>query len=236
MTQQTEIGSPVMKRTIIVVGGTAGAALRLDAARHGWHGVEIRSIEQVAARLAGGFLQPIDGEVLGNAAAEAIAALPAEELGDLGDIADLPGLPMALASTLSKVWHADIELSTRARLRPDVPRLATLARLEAAVIERLPHAMLTPTALARRAIARVAHAPRILGPIECRFLPDLAPCWRPLVIALSQVGSVTWNAGRGPAFQVSSGARLGAGRRSEHDDSARDLSRAAGGDLCDGAA
>jgi hypothetical protein len=188
-----------MKRTIVVAGGTAGAALRLEAARHGWHGVEIRSIEQVAARLAGGFLQPIDGDVLGNAAAEAIAALPAEELGDLGDIADLPGLPMALASTLSKVWHAGIELSPRARLRPDVPRLATLARLEAAVIERLPHAMLTPTALARRAIDRVAHAPRILGPIECRFLPDLAPCWRPLVIALSQVGSVTWNAGPRPA-------------------------------------
>ena len=60
MLQQTEIGSPVMKRTIVVEGGTAGAALRLEAARNGWHGVEIRSIEQVAARLAGGFLQPID--------------------------------------------------------------------------------------------------------------------------------------------------------------------------------
>jgi hypothetical protein len=187
-----------MKRTIIVVGGTAGAALRLEAARHGWHGVEIRSIEQVAARLAGGFLQPIDSDVLGDAAAAAIAALSAEELGDLGDIADLPGLPMALATILSKVWLADIELSARARLRPEIPRLATLARLEAAVIARLPRAMLPPTVLAGRAIDRVAHAPRILGPIECRFLPDLAPCWRPLVIALSQIGSVTWNAGPRP--------------------------------------
>ncbi len=88
-----------MKRTIIVGGGTAGAALRLEAARHGWHGVEIRSIEQVAARLAGGFLQPIDADVLGDAAGAAIAAVSAEELGDLGDIADLPGLPMALAAT-----------------------------------------------------------------------------------------------------------------------------------------
>jgi hypothetical protein len=172
-----------VKRTIIVGGGTADAALRLEAARHGWHG---------------GFLQPIDADALGDAAGAAIAAVSAADLGDLGDIADLPGLPMALAATLNKVWLADIDLSARARLRPDVPRLATLARLEAAVIERLPHAMLPPTVLVRRAIERVAHAPRILGPIECRFLPDLAPVWRPLIVALSQVAPVTWNVGPRP--------------------------------------
>ena len=187
-----------MKRTIIVSGGTAAAALRLEAARGRWHGVEIRSIEQVAARLAGGFLQPVDGDVLGDAAAAAIAAMPAEELGDLREIADLPGLPVALTTSLTKAWLADIDLSARAGDRPDVLRLATLARLEGAVLERLPPAMLTPAALAQRAIERVRHAPRILGPVECRFLPDLAPVWRPLVLALSEVGPVTWDAGPRP--------------------------------------
>jgi hypothetical protein len=187
-----------MKRTIIVAGRTAGAALRLKAARGAWHGVEIRSIEQVAARLAGGFLQPVDTDVLGDAAAAAIATLSAEELGDLYGIADLPGLPAALVATLSKVWLADIDLPARASAAPDVPRLAALARLEAAVLGTLPPSMLPSAALARRAIDRVVHAARVLGPIECRFLADLAPCWRPLVIALRDVVPVTWNAGARP--------------------------------------
>jgi hypothetical protein len=187
-----------MKHTIIVSGGTAAAALRLEAARGGWHALEVRSIEQVAARLAGGFLQPVDGDVLGDAAAAAIAVVSADELGDLRDIADLPGLPMALAMTLTKAWLANIDLSARARERPDVARLATLARPEAAVLERLPPTMLPAAALAQRAMERVGHAARILGPVECRYLPDLAPVWRPLVVALSQRGSVTWNAGPRP--------------------------------------
>ena len=184
-----------MKRTIIVSGGTAAAALRLESARGCWHGVEIRSIEQVAARLAGGFLQPIDGDVLGDAAAAAIDTVSAEELGDLREIADLPGLPMALAATLTKAWLANIDLPARAAARPTVARLTTLARLEVAVMERLPPAMLPADALAQRAIEHVGHAPRILGSVECRFLADLAPVWRPLVMALSEVCPVTWNAG-----------------------------------------
>ena len=43
-----------MKRTLIVAGGTAASARRLEAARTRQHGLEIRTLEQVAPRLAGG--------------------------------------------------------------------------------------------------------------------------------------------------------------------------------------
>ena len=187
-----------MKRTFIVAGGAAAATLRLEAARHGWHGAEIRSIEQLAQRLAGGFLCPIEADTLTDAAADAIRSASAADLGDLVAISDLPGLSGALAATLTKVWRADIDLEARAACQPGVARLTTLVRLEAAILTRLPRAMLRPADLVRRALDRIAHAPSVLGPVECRFLPDLAPCWRPLLVALAEKLNVTWNAGPRP--------------------------------------
>jgi hypothetical protein len=151
-----------MKRTIIVGSGAAAAVLRLELARSGSHGTEVRSIEQVAARLVGGFCQPVARDLLAETAGAVIAALSAEELGDLCGIADLPGLPGALISCLRKVWLADIDLAERARREPGVARLSTLVRLEAEVLARLPSNMLSPAALARRARERVAHAASVL--------------------------------------------------------------------------
>src|SRR4051794_34353929 len=102
----------------------------------------------------------------------------------LVSIADLPGLPGALAATLNKVWHANIDLAQRATERPDEPRLATLARLEQAVLERLPRAMLRPGELARRAILRFRHIDAVLGTVECGYLLDIAPCWSGLIMFL----------------------------------------------------
>ena len=187
-----------MKRTIIVAGGAAAAALRLETARAGAHGCEIRSIEQAAARLASGFLGPVETDALTEAAAEIVRDASEADLGDLVSISDLPGLPNALASTLGRAWSAGIDLAERAHAQPGSARLATLAKLEAAILTRLPTAMLRPADLVQRALRRIAHAPRVLGPIECRFLPDLAPCWRPLLLALARHVDVAWNAGPCP--------------------------------------
>ena len=187
-----------MKRTIIVAGGTAAAAMRLEAARQHWHGVEIRTIDQVAVRLAGGFLKTIDGESLASATAEVIQATPKAALGDLASIADLPGLPTALASTLTKVWNADIDLAKCAAEQPEVQRLVVLARLEAAVLQRLPPAMLRPADLVRRALDRLPLFTTILGEVELGYLLDVAPCWRLLLLLLHRPRKVFWRAGAYP--------------------------------------
>lgn len=187
-----------MKRTIIVAGGTAAAARRLELARKGQHGTDVRTIEQVAERLAGGFLRLVDGDTLAHAAAEALAAMPVEALGDLHAIADLPGLAGTLASTLNKAWLADIDLATEAASQPDVPRLRALAGLERSVLERLPPGMLAPRQMARRAlrgVARVAHGVDVLGEVELGLLMDVAPCWRPLLLALHSLKGLRWRSG-----------------------------------------
>ena len=173
-----------MRRTIIVADSVAADAMRLKLARAQAHGSQVWTIGQVAARLAGGFLGPIDGDLLAQAAARAIAAIPVAALGDLGAIAGLPGLPGALVGTLKKVWHAGIDLTDEAAARPQVTRLAVLARLEAAVLAQLPPAMLTPGALVARALDRLRHAPAVLGPVSCDRLLHVAPCWHKLLDAL----------------------------------------------------
>ncbi len=183
-----------MKRTLIVAGGTAASARRLEAARKHQHGLEIRTVEQVAQRLAGGFLRLIDGDTLVRSADEAIRATPVAELGDLHAIAGLPGLPGALAATLNKAWLAGIDLATEAAVLPDGTRLATIARLERAVLDRLPRGMLRPGDLARRAVERLAHAPAVLGPVELDYLLDVAPCWRGLLNGLQPSG-LAWRSG-----------------------------------------
>ncbi len=52
--------------------------------------------------------------------------------------------------------------------------------------------------MAAAAAARIDHAPAILGPVEFVGLLDLAPCWRPVVIALAQRVAVTWASGPRP--------------------------------------
>jgi len=184
-----------VRQTIIVAAGHAAAQQRLALAREGRHGVEVRSMEQVAARLAGGFRRPVDSDVLCELAGEVVRDASPDQLGDLNNIADLPGLPTSLAATLTKTWQAGIEL---AALAPDAPRLAALAGLETAILARLPTGMLRLPDLVKQALQRLDHAPALLGSVECRFLPDLPPCSRPLLIALARRVKVTWNAGPRP--------------------------------------
>src|SRR5437660_4026881 len=96
------------RRTIVVHTRLAGHMARVEAARAGAHGVQIVTMGQVAARLAGGFMRPIDPEALRDAVR---AALPATDLGELEPIKQLPGMLRAAVNTLDKVWRAGIDFA-----------------------------------------------------------------------------------------------------------------------------
>jgi hypothetical protein len=142
---------------------------------------------QMAARLAGGFLAPIDTGSLQDAVRE---ALPETDLGELENIKSLPGMVRAVVSTLEKVWQANIELSSQSH-----PRLQALAALERNVLGRLPPYMKKPKTLVELACARTAYAGALLGPVAIRGHSEMPVCWRPLVDALSDVVPMIWVAG-----------------------------------------
>jgi hypothetical protein len=176
------------RRSIVVHGRLAAQTTRLAAARAKAHGTQILTTEQLAARLAGGFVRPIERTALQDAVRMALAS----DLGELDAIKDLPGMVRAGVDTLQKIWRSGLSLSGREH---EHPRLAALARLEAAALAALPAAMLRPADLVTRALDRLAFAPAVLGPIEIRSITEMSPCWRPLLFALAQVVPVTWSAG-----------------------------------------
>lgn len=163
--------------------------IRLRAARNRLHGLQVMAFEHLAARLAGGFSTPIDNESLRSAIQR---ALPETELGELDGIKQLPGMVDAAADTLHKAWRAGLDLAARAG---DHPRIQSIARLEKAVLERLPSAMMRPSDLVAAAMQRLEHAPALLGPVEIVGITELSPCWRPLLRALAGHTPVRWIAG-----------------------------------------
>jgi hypothetical protein len=162
------------------------------------------SFEQLAVRLAGGFVKPIDDESL-RAAIQMV--LPATALGELDSIKLLPGMINASADTLYKVWRAGIDLAARAG---EHPRLDSIARLEAAVLAQLPSSMMRPTDLVAQACLRLVHAKSILGPVEIVGITELSPCWRPLLHALTAHIPVTWTAGprKTPSWLAATGVSV----------------------------
>ena len=164
--------------------------LRVDAARQGANGVQILTMGQLAARLAGGFLQPIDTDALLEALR---AALREIRFPGFDSIQDLPGMARAAAGTLDKVWRAGIDLSAS-----DHPRLRALHDLEAEALRRLPPSMKRPQDLVGLALARAPLAPRLFGAVEIHGHSEMSPCWRPLLAALSDVTKIAWVAGRRP--------------------------------------
>lgn len=166
--------------------------LRLGAARNRRHGLQVMSFEQLAVRLAGGFVGPIDEESL-RAAIQAV--LPEIPLGELESIKLLPGMVGASAEALRKAWCAGIDLTARAG---DHPRLDSIACLEAAVLARLPAGMMRPTELVAAACRRLEYASTIFGPVEIVGITELSPCWRPLLQELTAHTPVQWTAGPRP--------------------------------------
>jgi hypothetical protein len=163
--------------------------IRLRAARDRLHGLQVMTFEHLAARLAGGFSRPIDNESLRAAIQQ---ALPETELGELDGIKQLPGMVEAAADTLHKAWRAGLNLAARAG---DHPRIQSIARLEGAVLERLPPSMMRPSDLVAASMPRLEHAPALLGPVDIVGITELSPCWRPLLRALAGHTPVRWIAG-----------------------------------------
>ncbi|ACK86170.1 PD-(D/E)XK nuclease family protein [Methylorubrum extorquens] len=179
----------VARRTVVIQGRLALSDGRLAAARRREHGVQFMTVDRMVARLAGGFARPVDDEtlkvILGTVLAET-------DLGELDPIKALPGMIDAAAESLKKAWSAAYDLSGEG-----VPggRIASIRRLEEAVLAQLPAGMMRPVDLAGAARARIVHAPRVLGPVEIVGLADLPPCWRDTVACLARHVPVTWVAG-----------------------------------------
>ncbi|TAH66235.1 MAG: hypothetical protein EWM45_11915 [Rhodopseudomonas palustris] len=178
---------PAPRRTVIVHTVHSGRMLRTEAARANAVGLQIMTMGQLGARLAGGLLRPIDPEALFETVA---AVLPELDMGELEPIKDLPGMPAAVVATFDKVWRAGVDLSAVGH-----PRSDALAALEEEVVRRLPASMKRPSELVVLAIERIGHAATAIGPLEIYSHSEMSPCWRPLLGELTKVIPVTWVAG-----------------------------------------
>ena len=182
-----------VRDTVITHSRLAWRHERAQAAAASHHGLQALPIEGLAARLAGGFLQPIDPDALKAAVTKALSA----DLGDLDRIKDLPGFPRAAAATLSKAWAAGLDLAhLAATAEPEAAsRLAAVARLEEEVLRHLPLSMCRPADLVSAALARASYARVLFGRIAVLGRTEMSPVWRPLLAALAAETDVQWIAG-----------------------------------------
>lgn len=180
-----------MQKTLVVHHRHAWRGYRTDAAIDGSQGVVLLTIDQLAARLAGGFLQPIDSDDLKTAVATAII----QPLGELDAIKELPGFPRAAASSLAKAWSAGLSLEEEADSCIDPTaktRLASLAVLENEVLTQLPGNQLRPRDLVSKASTRVEHSRAIFAPIDIHGRTEMSPVWRPLLSKIAEHTEVVW--------------------------------------------
>ena len=142
-----------MRETFIIHSRLSLRQARGAAAVERQHGLQAIAIEHLVARLAGGFLQPIDSDSLKEAIGEAVAL----DLGELNEIKTLPGFPRAAASTLEKAWAAGLKFNELANTSDALvrARIDAVTKLEARVLERLPASMRRPVDL----VGASAHAP-----------------------------------------------------------------------------
>jgi hypothetical protein len=157
------------------------------------HGLQALAIEHLAARLAGGFLQPINSDSLKEAIGEAISM----DLGEFNDIKTLPGFSRAAAATLKKAWTAGLKFTELAKTSDTLvhSRIDAVTRLEAQVLKRLPPSMRRPADLVDLALQRLRHAKTLFGAIRVLGRTEMSPIWRPFLAALKNVTDVRWVAG-----------------------------------------
>jgi hypothetical protein len=182
-------GAGMTIRTTIVEGRLALHMHRLEAARAGHSGLQIFTVPQLAARLAGGFATWIDREHLEPAIQ---TTLDQGGFVELEPVRRLPGTARALASTLRKAWDADLDFCTAGYA--ESPRICELQLVLARLRAILPKAMLTTRELRDAALERIQHSPRIIGPVCIDRLTSVAPVWRPLIEHLSRHVPVEWRA------------------------------------------
>jgi hypothetical protein len=148
-------------------------------------------VEHLAARLAGGFLEPIDSDELNTAIASAASE---NSLGEFDAIKALPGFRRAVAATLAKAWTAGVGFAEEMAGATDSAKacLQSLAVLEAQVLARLPKNQLRAFDLVSAALSRVSHARALFGRIEMHGHTEMAPVWRPMLTAIAQVTEIVW--------------------------------------------
>ena len=183
----------LVRETLVIHSRLSWRQVRGVAAIERQHGLQALAIEHLAARLAGGFLQPINSDSLKEAIGEAIAM----DLGEFNDIKTLPGFPRAAAATLEKAWAAGLKLNELAKTSDALvrSRIDAVTRLEAEVLERLPPSMRRPADLVDLALPRLRHAKTLFGAIQVLGRTEMSPVWRPFVAALKNVTEVRWVAG-----------------------------------------
>ena len=180
-----------IRKTLVVHTRYAWRSHRTNAAIDGEQGLLIVTIEQLVARLAGGFLQPIDAEDLKIAVAAAVA----EPLGEFDTIKTLPGFQRAAAASLSKAWSAGLMLADEVVGAIDEAakaRIDSLAVLEREVLSLLPNNQVRPRDLVAAASQRVDHVCAIFGRIEIHGRTEMSPVWRPLLSLIGQETDLLW--------------------------------------------
>ena len=180
-----------MRRTLVVHSRYAWRCHRTQAAIEGEQGLLVLTLEQLVARLAGGFLQSIDADTL----KAAVKAAVAEPLGEFDNIKALPGFQRAAAASLSNLWTAGLNLGEEEATASDETvklRLASLAVLEREVLSRLPNKQVRPRDLVAAASQRVGHARSIFGRIEIHGRTEMSPVWRPLLSLICQEMDLVW--------------------------------------------
>lgn len=174
-------------RTVIVEGPLAAAMRRFAAAQSREVGLQILSLPQLAARLAGGFTQAVTSEVLEPAIQE---ALKEKDFKELEPVCQLPGMTRAVARSLRKAWEADIDLAERAK--GGAPRLRDLSAIEQRVRKKLPPSVLAPRDLCAMALARKDRAPVLVGSVRIEHVAWIPPVWHKLINALCETVIVQW--------------------------------------------
>jgi RecB family exonuclease len=175
----------MQRRTLVVDGPLAFRMRRAGAAKAGEFDLEILTLPQMAARLAGGFVRAASNPDIDTALN---SVLGTASLGDLTTIANLPGIVRAMRVTLLRLWRAPAGAITFAANK----RLTALADVDRRVRETLPAGMLSPPDLADAALGRVVHGRAVFGEIELSGLTDIAPVWRRLLSTLATHTSIVW--------------------------------------------
>jgi len=153
------------------------------------------SLPQLAARLAGGFTQPITSDILDPAIQE---ALKEKDFNELEPVCELPGMTRAVARALRKAWEADIDLAERAK--GGAPRLRDLTQIETRVRKKLPPSVAMPRDLCAMALARKDLAPVLVGPVRIEHIIWIPPVWHELINALCETVAVEWSAPPGADY------------------------------------
>ena len=95
----------------------------------------------------------------------------------------------AIARSLTKLWNADEDLTQATR---DHARIRDLLAIERLLRHELPAGAVTLGDLRDAALARTSYAKAVLGNVEIDLRSDVAPLWRPLLVALGREVRVTW--------------------------------------------